>query len=112
MEYTREYKMKNETLRVPISIKSEPRFEVTNVSGSLVQGESKVIEVTYKNTRENVAKDAIARIIVMSPLSTEKSIVRLGDIGPGEEKNCQIRYFGKSGSYCEELRHQQRNKIY
>ena len=90
MDYTREYKMKNETLRVPISIKSEPRFEVTNVSGSLVQGESKVIEVTYKNTRENVAKDAIARIIVMSPLSTEKSIVRLGDIGPGENRTARF----------------------
>ena len=110
-KYTREYKMKNETLRVPISIKSEPKFEVTNVSGNLVQGESKVIEVTYKNTRENVAKDALARIIVMSPLSTEKSIVRLGDIGPGEEKTARFEYFGKSGSRCEELQHQQRNKI-
>jgi len=86
VDYTREYKTKNETLRVPISIKSKPKFEVTNVSGSLVQGESKVIEVTYKNTRESVAKDTAARIIIMSPLSTEKSIVRLGDIGPGEEK--------------------------
>lgn len=89
-KYTREYKMKNETLRVPISIKSEPKFEVTNVSGNLVQGESKVVEVTYKNTRENVAKNALARIIIMSPLSTEKSIVRLGDIGPGEEKTARF----------------------
>lgn len=89
-DYTREYKMKNETLRVPISIKSEPKFEVTNVSGSLVQGESKVISVTYKNTRESVAKDTLARIIIMSPLSTEKSIVRLGDIGPGEEKTARF----------------------
>ena len=86
VDYTREYKRKTETLRIPVSIKNEPKLEVTNVSGSLVQGESKVIEVTYKNTRESIAKDALARIIVMSPLSTEKSIVRLGDIGPGEEK--------------------------
>lgn len=86
MDYTREYKTKTEALRIPVSIKSKPKLEVTNVSGSLVQGESKVIEVTYKNTRESIAKDALARIIVMSPLSTEKSIVRLGDIGPGEEK--------------------------
>lgn len=90
MDYTREYKTKNETLRIPVSIKSEPKFEVTNISGSLVQGESKVVEVTYKNTRENVAKDALARIIVMSPLSTEKSIVRLGDIKPGEEKTARF----------------------
>lgn len=89
-EYTREYKMRNETLRVPISIKNEPRLEVTNVSGTLVQGESKVIEVTYKNTRESIAKDAMARIIVMSPLSTEKSIVKIGDIGPGEEKTAKF----------------------
>jgi hypothetical protein len=90
VEYSREYETKNEILRIPISIKSEPKFEVTSISGSLVQGESRVINVTYKNTRESVAKDALARIIVMSPLSTEKSIVRLGDIGPGEEKTASF----------------------
>lgn len=90
LEYSREHKTKAETLKIPLSIKSEPKFEVTSVSGNLVQGESKVINVTYKNTRESVAKDALARIIVMSPLSTEKSIVRLGDIGPGEEKTASF----------------------
>jgi hypothetical protein len=90
VEYARVYETKNETLRIPISIKSGPKFEVTNVSGSLVQGESRLINVTYKNTREEVAEDALARIIVMSPLSTEKSIVRLGDIGPGEEKTASF----------------------
>jgi len=90
VDYTREYKRKTEILRIPVSVKSEPKLEVTNVSGSLVQGESKVIEVTYKNTREGIAKDALARIIVMSPLSTEKPIVRLGDIGPGEEKTARF----------------------
>ena len=90
VEFAREYKTKTETLKIPISIKSEPKFEVTNVSGSLVQGETKVIEVTYKNTRETVAKDVLARIIVMSPLSTEKSIVRIGDIGPGKEKTASF----------------------
>lgn len=90
VKYAREYKTKYETLRIPISIKSRPKFEVTNVTGNLVQGESKVIEVTYKNTRESVAEDALARIIVMSPLSVENSIVRLGDIGPGEEKTARF----------------------
>lgn len=89
-KYAREYKTKIETLRVPLSIENEPKLEVTGVSGNLVQGESKVIEVTYKNTREGIAKDALARIIVMSPLSTEKPIVRLGDIGPGEEKTARF----------------------
>ncbi len=89
-KYAREYKTKIETLRLPISIENKPKFEVTNVSGNLVQGESKAIEVTYKNTREGVAKDALARIIVMSPLSAEKTIVRLGDIGPGESKTARF----------------------
>lgn len=90
VEYAREYETKNETLRIPISVKSGPKFEVTSVTGNLVQGESKLINVTYKNAREEVAKEALARIIVMSPLSTEKSIVRLGDIGPGEEKTASF----------------------
>jgi hypothetical protein len=84
--YVREYRTKAETLKIPISIENKPKLKVTNVSGNLAQGESKAIEITYKNTGEGVAKDALARIIVMSPLSTEKSIVRLGDIEPGEEK--------------------------
>lgn len=84
MEYTIDYDTKEETLRIPISIKSEPKFEVTEVSGNLKQGESRVINVTYMNTREEVAQDATARIIIMTPLSTQKSMVRLGDIGPGK----------------------------
>ncbi|AKB20475.1 hypothetical protein MSWH1_0204 [Methanosarcina sp. WH1] len=90
VEFARVYETKKETLRIPISVKSGPKFEVINVSGILVQGESKLINVTYKNTREEIAEDALARIIVMSPLSTEKSIVRLGDIGPGEEKTASF----------------------
>ncbi|AKB34859.1 hypothetical protein MSSAC_0269 [Methanosarcina siciliae C2J] len=89
-EYTREYKTKTETLKIPVSIKSEPKLEVAEVKGTLKQGENRVIEVTYTNTRERVAQDAMARIIVMSPLSTEKSIVRLGDIGPGENKTASF----------------------
>ncbi|AKB73319.1 hypothetical protein MSLAZ_0058 [Methanosarcina lacustris Z-7289] len=125
MDYVRDYNTKTETLRIPVSIKNKPKLEVTNVSGSLVQGESKVIEVTYKNARESVAKDALARIIVMSPLSTEKSIVRLGDMGPGEEKtarfeiaadrgavvknygiNSEIKYVGEDGetSFSEKMK--------
>lgn len=90
MKYTREYKTKEDTLRIPISVKSEPKFEVTEISGNLKQGEKRVIEITYTNTREGVAKDAMARIIVMSPLSTEKSIVRLGDIGSGENRTARF----------------------
>ncbi len=86
MEFTREYTTKNTVLSLPISIESKPKFEVTEVAGNLKQGETEVIEVTYTNTREITAEDAMARVIVMSPLGTEKSIIRLGNIGPGESK--------------------------
>ncbi|MDD4497507.1 MAG: hypothetical protein PHV51_05060 [Methanosarcinaceae archaeon] len=89
-EYTREYSKKNTSLTLPVSIEEEAKFEVAKVSGSLKQGESSRIEVTYKNSRETTAKDAMARIIVMSPLSSEKSIVRLGDVGPGESKTASF----------------------
>ncbi len=89
-KYVRDYKTKTETLKLRISLENKPKLEVTNVSGNLVQGESRAIEVTYKNSKEGVAKDALARIIVMSPLSAEKTIVRLGDIGPGESKTARF----------------------
>ncbi len=89
-KYVRDYNTKTETLKLHVSIENKPKLEVTNVSGNLVQGESRAIEVTYKNSKEGVAKDALARIIVMSPLSAEKTIVRLGDIGPGESKTARF----------------------
>lgn len=94
--FTREYQAKTETLRLPVSVKSEPMFEITSVSGDLKQGETGIIEVTYRNTREEVAKDSTARIIVMSPLSTQKSVVRLGDIGPGENRTARFEISAKS----------------
>ena len=83
-EYTREYQTKNATFRLPISIEPKPKFEVTEVSGNLTQGQTSSVEVTYKNIGETVAEDSMARIVVMSPLSTEKSVIRLGNIGAGE----------------------------
>jgi len=94
--FTREYQTKTETLRLPVSVKSEPMFEITSVSGDLKQGETGIIEVTYGNAREEVAKDATARIIVMSPLSTPNSVVRLGDIGPGENRTVRFEISAKS----------------
>jgi hypothetical protein len=96
MRFTREYVTKTETLRLPVSVKSEPMFEITSVSGDLKQGETGIIEVTYRNAREEVAKDSTARIIVMSPLSTQKPVVRLGDIGPGENRTARFDISARS----------------
>ena len=86
LAFTREYTTKNITLPLHISIKTESKFEVSNISGSLKQGSTSLINVTYTNHGETPATDAQAKIVVMKPLGTSTSTVRLGTIGPGESQ--------------------------
>ncbi|MDQ1255204.1 MAG: hypothetical protein QG646_4483 [Euryarchaeota archaeon] len=86
LAFTREYATQNITLPLHILIKKEPRFEISNISGSLKQGSTSLINVTYTNRGEAPAQDAQAKIVVMKPLSTTKSAVRLGTIDPGESQ--------------------------
>lgn len=86
LDHASYYKNVNETLQIPIVVKPQANFEVSNVSGTLVSGKTGVINVTYTNIGELPAKDAIARIVVMKPLSAERSTKSLGDIQPGESK--------------------------
>lgn len=88
--FTREYSVKTITLPLHISIKKEPKFEVSKISGSLKQGSASLINVTYTNLGETSAEDAQAKIVVMKPLSTSKSTVRLGAVGPGESQTASF----------------------
>jgi hypothetical protein len=88
--FTREYTTKNITLPFHISIKKETKFEVSKISGSLKQGSTSLINVTYTNVGETAAQDAQAKIVVMKPLSTSTSTVRLGTIGPGESQTASF----------------------
>jgi hypothetical protein len=90
LAFTRDYTTQNITLPLHISIKNEPRFEVSKISGSLKQGSTSLINVTYTNIGETAAQDAQAKIVVMKPLSTSKSTVRLGTIGPGESQTASF----------------------
>lgn len=85
-EYTRAYTLQTIDIPIHISIKNEPTFEISNVSGSLVQGSSNKINITYTNTGEGTAEDAEVRFVVMNPLSTRNTIIRLGTIGQGESR--------------------------
>ena len=88
--FTREYSTQDITLPLHISIKKEPKFEVSKISGSLKQGSTSLINVTYTNHGETAAQDAQAKIVVMKPLSTSKSTVKLGTIGPGESQTASF----------------------
>ncbi len=84
LDHTTYYSTANKTIPIPVTIKEDVKFEVTDVSGKLTEGQTSRINVTYKNTGEITATDAIARVVVMKPLSVDRSVISLGDIAPGE----------------------------
>jgi len=88
--FAQEYTTRNVTIPLHVSIKKEPKFEVSEVSGSLKQDSTSKINVTYTNVGDTVAEDAQAKIAVMKPLSTTTSIFRLGSIEPGESRTASF----------------------
>ncbi|MCL7475165.1 MAG: hypothetical protein M8352_03875 [ANME-2 cluster archaeon] len=98
MDHIALYTSANKTLLIPIFVKASPRFEVTNVSGNLVAGEKHTIDVTYKNTGEVTAADAVVRMVVMRPLSIDQSVVRLGTIEPGESQTARFNIAADSSA--------------
>jgi hypothetical protein len=86
LDHITSYTTANRTLIIPIFVKAAPKFEVVDVAGCLVTGESHNITVTYRNSGETAVEDANARVVVMRPLSVKQSVVNMGTIGPGESK--------------------------
>lgn len=98
IDHISQYTSANKTLLIPIHIKASPRFEVTDVSGNLVAGEKHIINVTYTNTGEVTAGDAVVRMVVMHPLSLDRSVVRLGTIEPGESRTARFNIAADSSA--------------
>ena len=119
MDHATYYNNSNKTLQIPIHIEKEAEFEVVDVNGELVAGEESVMQVTYRNAGELTAEDALARVVVMDPLSTGSSTALLGTLEPGEEYtvsfnvnsdvmavvkeyaiDSEIRYIDEDGDYA------------
>lgn len=98
MDHITLYASANKTLLIPVYVKASPRFEVTEISGNLVAGETQTIDVTYKNTGELTAEDATVRMVVMDPLSIRQSVVRLGTIAPGESQTAGFNVVADSNA--------------
>ena len=96
MDHITYYASANKTLLIPVYVKASPKFEVTEISGKLVAGETQTIDVTYKNTGELTAEDATVRMVVMRPLSIEQSVVRLGTMAPGESRGASFNVVANS----------------
>ncbi|MEA1945501.1 MAG: hypothetical protein U9N07_09290 [Euryarchaeota archaeon] len=73
---------KNQT--ITIVVEKEVDFEVIDVSSTLLVGGTGFLNITYQNTGEETATDAIARISDMLPFTAVSNQERLGTIAHGE----------------------------
>jgi hypothetical protein len=71
-----------ETIGVPVGGKLG--FAVTSRATTINQGESKAIEVEYKNTGTITAHKAQARITIVEPFDSTDTMAYLGDVAPGQ----------------------------
>ncbi len=76
---------------IPIVVKKESDFKVVYISSTLMVGETGVLNITYRNTGEDVATDVIARISDMLPFTAARNQERIGTIAPGESATACFR---------------------
>ena len=86
------YQRANQTVTIPIKVKREAYFEISDVDADLRAGEKgAIIEVKYRNIGEERAEDAIARLSVFKPFSSTDDQAFIGTLGPGEERTVRFR---------------------
>nr|QNO44631.1 hypothetical protein DFKJNOJC_00002 [Methanosarcinales archaeon ANME-2c ERB4]QNO44978.1 hypothetical protein IKFMCCCA_00003 [Methanosarcinales archaeon ANME-2c ERB4]QNO45021.1 hypothetical protein DLDHEMGK_00005 [Methanosarcinales archaeon ANME-2c ERB4] len=76
---------------IVIIVEKESDFEVTGVASDLQVGGAGFLNVTYQNTGEETATDAIARVSDMLPFTAVTNQERLGTIVPGESVTAHFR---------------------
>ncbi|KKH98805.1 hypothetical protein EO95_14340 [Methanosarcina sp. 1.H.T.1A.1] len=79
------YQEVNETHEVFVVIKKEADFEVINVENELYPGKAGTVSMTFKNTGEETASRAMARLRLSNPLSSTDYTAFLEDVEPEEE---------------------------
>jgi len=86
------YETANETVTIPVTVKLEADFEITDAKAELSAGEKDgIIEVSYKNVGEERAEDAIARLSVFKPFSSTDDQAYIGALAPGEERTVKFK---------------------
>ncbi|MGB3943504.1 MAG: hypothetical protein WBK88_01775, partial [Methanothrix sp.] len=86
------YQRANETVTIPVIVKREAYFEIAEVDADLRAGEKGgMIEVTFRNTGEETAEDAISRLSVFKPFSSTDDQAYIGTLLPGEERTVRFR---------------------
>jgi len=73
------------TVRIGIPVGTGPRFAIVSLPPVFRPGDTREIDVTFRNTGDAPAYGAKVRVNTMEPFSAAVSSAALGDIGPGEE---------------------------
>ncbi|MEA1984519.1 MAG: hypothetical protein U9N13_02585 [Euryarchaeota archaeon] len=102
LDHTTYYRSANQTLVIPIYIKPAPRFEIVDVDGELTAGSTSDVTVTYANMGEMPANNAVARLVVMIPLSSSGSELSLGTMYPGDTKTVSFEISAESDAIPKE----------
>ncbi|WP_407282600.1 hypothetical protein V7O61_04550 [Methanolobus sp. WCC1] len=86
LDHAKYYETVEQTIQIPVIVMPEAKFHISSVAGNLTAGNTDTVNITYTNVGELPAEDAVARLIVMSPLSTDKSMKSIGTVLPGESR--------------------------
>ncbi|MHC1630878.1 MAG: COG1361 S-layer family protein [Methanotrichaceae archaeon] len=86
------YEKANRTITIPIFVKKEADFVITDVEAELRAGQKdEIVEVTYKNIGEDPTDDAIARLSIFKPFSSTDDQAYIGTLKPGEERKVRFK---------------------
>lgn len=85
------YVTKNQTLPIYIEVKPKADIIVESVRSQLIPDQKSLLYVTYRNTGDEVAEDAVAKITVSDPFSTTDDEAFLGTLGPGDSYQTHYR---------------------
>ena len=87
-----DYTKANQIVTVPIYVKSQADFELSNATGILSAGDKKSsIQVTYTNIGDQPVKDAVSRLSIFKPFSSTDDQAYIGNLDPGESKTVVFR---------------------
>lgn len=74
------YNNNNISSAIPVYIKKKAEFEIVNVNSDFRAGSNAILHITFKNTGNRVAKDAVARISAVDPFSSTDDQSFLGTL--------------------------------
>jgi len=93
------FAMKMQSINLSVVVKGKADFEVVNVDAELNAGQSGgITKITYKNVGKETAKDAIARVSLFMPFSSDDDQAFLGTLSPQDEATVTFKIDVKEGA--------------